>query len=513
VTIDALLSVDLRPHINQDKPQTPEQVFSTNYYHKTHGSGHLCTEAVNPLDGGVVFTEDGEMAGMPFVHPNQTRWGVLNLSDCGTGKTRGVLDFLCDLKMDGKLPPVLVLAPLSILEPAWGGDIHQWTPNLTFEPCYNKKRLESASIDVDIHLFNHDAVKWLMKPENDKLRAKWKGGILVIDEFTAFKNMKSQRTQAAINLAKEMSMTIELSGTPVPRSVIDIFTPALIADGGHRLGNNFYRFQHKMCTGIPMPHNPRIVKWEDKPDAMYDVTNMLSGMVFRFKARGVPLNTKRHIKVKLPAKALRAYKEMVAMDLMYNEDGTPVSAVNAGARYNKLIQLCSGAVYDSESNIVGFHKERYELVATLIQEVEHSVVAFNFKHERKFLEEILNKLKVTFAVIDGSVNVAKRVQIVEDYQAGKYTTLLCHPQSAGHGLTFTKGTRTIWCSPTNNAEYFIQYNKRIDRKGQVNETETIMVSAEATKEADAYDSLFLKVQTQAEMLSIFACNTEKDANI
>lgn len=449
---------------------------------------------------------------LAFKSEDQKRVGAINMSDCGTGKTRGVLDFLCDLKVAGKLPPVIVLAPLSILEPAWGGDIFTWTPDLTFEPCYAKKRLESAERDVDIHLFNHDAIKWLMKPAQKELLKKFEGAIIIIDEFTAYKNIEADRTQAAINFSKLASMVIELSGTPMPRTVLDIFAPALIADGGARLGNHFYKFRNLVCTPEPLPFDPRAKKWIDKPDALAIVTERLKGICFRFEARGVPLNTKRYLTVKLPPKALKAYKEMLTMDLMHNDDGTPINAVNAAARFTKLLQLCTGAVYNEAGEIVGFHKERYELVATLVKEVKHSVVGFNFKHERDFLKETFRKQKISFAVIDGSVNVHERVQIVKDYQAGMYDTLLCHPQSAGHGLTFTKGTRTIWCSLTNNAEYFLQYNKRIDRKGQTQETETIMIGAEDTKELTVYENLFSKVRTQAEMLEIFARDTEKSSS-
>lgn len=498
---------DLRPFINQEFPQDPEQIFSTNFYHKINGTSQLCKE----IDEN---TLKSKMSMAAFVSKHQDKVGVLNMSDCGTGKTRAVLDFLCDLKMiKGQLPPVIVLAPLSILEPAWGGDIDRWTPNLKYQTCYAKNREESALTPADIHLFNHDAIKWLMDIDQTKLRKKFKGGILIVDEFTAFKNMDSQRTQAAINFSRQMSMVIELSGTPMPLTVLDLFTPAMIADGGHRLGKNFYQFRHKVCTPTPLPHNPRIMKWEDKPEARQIIANSLEGMAFRFEAKGVPLNAKRHIQVKLPPKAMKAYKEMLDTDLMFNDDGSAVNAVNAGARFTKLLQLCTGAAYNSNGDIVSFHKERYELVATLVQEVDHSVIGFNWKHERLALEAIFKKQKISYAVIDGSVKVSDRVEIVARYQRGELQTLICHPKSAGHGLTFTKGRRTIWCSATNNAEYFLQYNKRIDRKGQKNETETIMISAAGTKEDQVFEGLFGKVSSQADFLAIFAKQTEKTANI
>ncbi len=48
-----------------------------------------------------------------------------------------------------------------------------------------------------------------------------------------------------------------------------------------------------------------------------------------------------------------------------------------------------------------------------------------------------------------------------DFQSGKIRALFAHPQSAGHGLTLTKGTTTIWTSPTYNAEHYKQFNHRI----------------------------------------------------
>lgn len=503
--LSQIVSCDPRPHINQDKPQTKEQIFSTNFYHDTFGTSHLKTVEVLPEE---VEQEGANAIMMAFKLEGQNKAGALNMSDCGTGKTRAVLDFLCDLKVNNILPPVVVLAPLTILEPAWGGDVITWTPNLSFVPCYATKRKQSATAEADIHLFNHDAVKWIMQPANEDVLEKFKGCILVIDEFTAYKNIDAQRTQAAINLSKEASMIIELSGTPMPRTVLDIFTPALIADGGARLGNNFYRFRSKVCTPIPLAHDPRIKKWEDKPDALAYITQQLGGISFRFEAKDVPLNTKRYMEIELPPKARKAYKEMLDTDLMVNEDGTPINAVNAGARFQKLLQLCSGAVYNEAGEVVTFHQDRYELVTTLACEVEHAVVGFNWKHERVGLEKAFRKRGLRFAFIDGTVKVPERVQIVEDYQNGYYDVVACHPQSAGHGLTMTKGTRTIWCSASNNAEHFLQYNKRIDRKGQTQETETIMLCAKETKEEEVYKNLFGKVRTQAEMLAIFAGNTK-----
>jgi SNF2 family DNA or RNA helicase len=89
---------------------------------------------------------------------------------------------------------------------------------------------------------------------------------------------------------------------------------------------------------------------------------------------------------------------------------------------------------------------------------------------------------------------------VREYQEGKYQVLFAHPQSAGHGLTLTRGTATIWASPTYNLEHFLQGLKRVHRIGQTEKTETIVVVAEGTLDEVVWDALQNKSVKMTELL-------------
>jgi SNF2 family DNA or RNA helicase len=82
-----------------------------------------------------------------------------------------------------------------------------------------------------------------------------------------------------------------------------------------------------------------------------------------------------------------------------------------------------------------------------------------------------------------------RPGIVDEFQHGDYRVLFAHPASAGHGLTLTKGTATIWASPTYNLSWYKQGLKRVHRIGQTEKTETIMVVAEDTIDEKVYAAL------------------------
>ena len=187
--------------------------------------------------------------------------------------------------------------------------------------------------------------------------------------------------------------------------------------------------------------------------------------------------------------------------MLYTQQGT-INAVNAGARVKKLLQLLTGAIYDQEGNVLKVHDERYELIMDLVEVRKHSLVAFNWKHERDQLIEKAEKRGITYAVIDGDVNVQQRKDVVDRFQSGHIQVLFAHPQSAGHGLTLTKGTSAIWSSPTYNAEHFQQFNRRIHRAGQNLKTETILITARDTWEESVYEKLNTKMGRMENLLHV-----------
>lgn len=461
------------------KPMFPHQVFSVEFYMS------------------VLFKAccDGEAP------------GVLNTSKCGTGKTRGIIEFVKEARRVGYKEKVMVLAPLTILEPSWGQDIDEFAPELTYSVCYAKNRRESLMKDVDIYLINHDAVRFLQ--QNQDLLPHFAGGILVIDEITAYKSPDSKRSHGALWLRQFFKMCIGMSGTLGSQLLSDYFYPSFIIDGGYRLGRQFSRFQNDYMMLVPT-RDSKHKKYKEIEGARDTVFDLLRDMTIRFDKDMAPINHKRHVYVSLPPAAMKEYRRMVSMDLMMGDNGEVITAVNAGVKLGKILQLCSGNVYDANGKVVSFHEERVELAVDLALEAEQAIIAFNFTHERDAIMEAFRKRGVTdVAYIDGSVNIKKRPGIVADFQAGRTRYAVLHPKSCAHGLTFTAGQRTIWVSPCTSREFFIQLNHRIDRAGQKQETETITICAKGTKEAAFYNGMFAGIENMYELLALFAEETQE----
>lgn len=447
-------------------------------------------------------------------------------SDPGTGKTRSVLDAFVKLKKKRskllvmehilkKRSRLLVLAPLSILQASWGDDIEKFTPELTYSIAIASNRKKAFQQDTDVTITNHDAIKWLLA--NPEFVSNY--SMLCIDEFTAFKNANSARTKALLkvtrpnikrrepkqNASTSWESIIAMSGTPNSNTICDIWAPALIVDGGTRLGKRFHSFQAQVCTSH---WNGFGNEWKDKEGAELMVAAALKDINIRYKLEDcidMPEKSMRTMYIDLPSEIQQQYNELEESSVLYTGEET-VNAIHAGARVKKLLQLCTGAVYvpdgEGATKIVGIHKQRYDLVMSLVAARKHSLVAFNWRHEKEYLVEEAKKQKISYAVIDGSVPSKKRTEAVARFQAGQLQVLFCHPQAAGHGLTLTKANTIIWASPTYNAEHFEQFNGRIYRAGQKQKVEIILIAARHTWEPTVYEKLTIKLARMEELLNI-----------
>jgi len=444
-----------------------------------------------------------------FEHQDETReYGILtprvfDMSDAGTGKTRAWLEVLVHRKklLGGK---TLVLAPKTIMQNAWADDIKKFTPELTYVVAYSTNRAKAFEEDVDVYITNHDAVKWLVKnPQYIKDRGFVS---ILIDESTAFKHRTSQRSKALAKLVKFFDYRTNLSGTPNPNGLLDLWHQVFLLDDGEHLGDSYWRFRNSVCEPKQVGPSPQHVRWDDKDGMVEAVGGLLEDMTIRHvfeDCTDIPANHVYTVPFTLTPKHRRAYEILKEHALLELEEGG-ISPFNTGVLANKLLQMASGAVYDADSVVQLYDTGRYELVLDLAQQRDQCVVAFNWTHQRDHLIDLARKRGIEFAVIDGKVNIKDREKAVRMFQAGMIKIIFAHPASAAHGLTLTRGTTTIWASPVYNAEHYIQFNKRIYRIGQKKKSETLLVIAENTIDAEVAAKLMGKVERMTTLLEMLS---------
>lgn len=446
----------------------------------------------------------------PFEHQTYTTQRILddrfilNASDAGTGKTRGTLDAL-DVFCRETGNAALVLAPKSILQAAWQEDAKKFTPALQTSIAYAHNRKKAFETPADLYITNHDASKWLAKHLELLQAAKVKA--VVIDESSAFKHHTSQRSKAMRYVIEQLDpeIVVLMSATPNMNNPLDIWHQAYLLDQGERLGKSFYRFRQSVCDIKP---NGFANDWVPKEDAHEAIADILSDITVRFKLEdcaAIPQHSQIKIDLELDALTRKAYDTLREQAKLELEGGT-VTAVNAAVLHNKLLQTSSGAVYDQNHNTATLSTARAEYVTQLVQERDQCVVAFQWKHQLLELIESFQSAGVSYRIIDGSVSNENRSKAVRDFNNHEAKVILAHPRSAGHGLTLTAGTTTIWPSPISDAELFYQFNRRIYRTGQTKKTQTIVITGKDCIDQATYDRCVGRIDTQMTTLELLQHN-------
>lgn len=432
---------------------------------------------------------------------------AFDMSDPGTAKTRGHLgDFVTRRQRGGRKG--LVFAPRSILQLAWGDDIDKFFPGVGYQCAYATNRERAFRSEADLYITNHDAVKWLLDkkcplPKNyfDQFDT------LYIDESSAFKHHTAARSSCMAKLAERFEFIHNLSGTPNSNTILDVWHQVFLLDRGQRLGNSFWKFRNQVCTPKQVGPGANHVKWVDKEGIEAVVMDMIADITIRHRLEDcidIPPNHQWNREFVLSPKVRKAYEQMLADAVAELDNGRVVTSVHASSLNQKLLQIASGAVYESPNVYVEIDDTRAEMIMDMVEERPHSIVVFMWHHQRDQLMRIAQKRGITHFLIDGSVSSdKKRTEGVREFQAGNLQVGFVHPQSAGHGLTLTKGTATIMASPTHNAEHYKQVFHRIYRASQTHKTETIHVRARDCIDNEVYDgSLGPKLDSMSLFLTL-----------
>lgn len=449
-----------------------------------------------------------KVKGVPelYAHQKQTVEFIENLdasldaSDPGTGKTAPHLTAAANrIRAGGRA--CLVIAPKSLLETAWLKDLRTFFgPEFIASIAWAANREEAFKREANFYITNTDAVNWLAEQRPAFFE---RFDEIIIDEAHTFKHRTSARSKALRKIQPHFQIRRELTGTPNSRTITDIWNLIYFLDKGVRLGDNFFRFQNAVCEPVQVGPQKEMRNWIDKEGIEEVVGGLISDITIRHKfeeCTDIPENVVRHMKIDLCRSHRKLYDQLANEAVLELKKNT-VIGINEAVLTNKLIQACSGSVY-GVTGAAKIDTTRYELIIELVKQRRHSIVFFLWDHQKDALVEQARKEGITYEIIAGNVSNKRRTRITDDFQAGHYQTLFLHPKTGAFGLTLTRGTTTIWASPTYEPDVFKQGTHRIYRTGQTERTETICIQARNTIEERVYQRMYEKNDRMVKLLGI-----------
>lgn len=360
----------------------------------------------------------------------------------GMGKTSMTLTALDLLLLSGESSKILVIGPLRVARDVWTDEAVKWTHTRHLRISRvlgtEKQRKAALRVDADIYVINYEQLPWLVK----YLGANWPFDTVIPDESTKLKGFRGSVQQSTTgkrfirvdtglrtgSLARVIHSRVrrihELTGTPAPNGIKDLWGQMWFIDAGKRLGRTFSSFEERWFqrerdgyTLSPLPH-----AFDEVTSRIEDVCLSLQAKDY-FDLQEPIVNT---IEVELPEKAMRQYREM-EREMFLEIEQTGIEAFNAASRTIKCLQLANGAIYLDEKTETWaeVHKAKLEALESIVEEASGApvLVAYKFKSDR---ERLLKFFK-------GAVDLATTEGLAA-FKAGKVVVGIGHPDSIGHGI-------------------------------------------------------------------------------
>jgi SNF2 family DNA or RNA helicase len=210
------------------------------------------------------------------------------------------------------------------------------------------------------------------------------------------------------------------------------------------------------------------------------------------------------VPVLLDKKAKAAY-EKLEREMLLEIDENVIDAGTAAVLTNKLLQLCNGAVYDENREIIEVHDCKLEAFMELVEGLngQPALVFYNFQHD-------LVRIKKALAKSGLEVRELKGPKDEEDWNERKIDILLAHPASAAYGLNLQKGgNHVIWFGLNWSLELYQQANKRLHRQGQTEKVIVHHIVVEGGVDEDVMAALEGKGATQDRLMNALKARIEK----
>lgn len=380
----------------------------------------------------------------------------------GMGKTGASYDIFDTLRMFGEVKRALVLGPKRVALSAWPGErevFRESFGHLKVAAAIGSpdKRLEVLRSNPDILTINYDNIEWLLEQYKDH----WPFDMVIADESTRLKGLRvsiQRREKADGSLGKEFLVGqgssrakalaeiahtkvrrwINLTGSPAPNGVQDVWGQQWFVDAGFRLGNSFSAFSNRWFRAVPGSDGYSQI--EPMPHSQAEIEKLLAQTSITVEAKDwFPIEAviERNVMVDLSPSARKHYREMEKELFTELEAGIEVEAFNAGSKAQKCLQIASGSlIHDTDSRAwVAMHDEKLDALRSIVEETngENLLVAYQFKAD---LARILKAFPKAVALDD-------KTSTIKRWNDGKIRMLVCHPASAGHGLSLQHGGRIL----------------------------------------------------------------------
>ena len=431
--------------------------------------------------------------------------------EMGTGKTKVAIDNAIWLHQLQYIDYIFVIAPNSVYT-NWIQEIDTHCPvdtNKFIWKVDTEKKFKMDSTKPTFVLMNVEALshrsgqKWL----KEKLHKYGVRSMMIVDESTTIKNRTARRTKAIIKLGSLARFKRILTGSPVTKSPLDLFTQCYFLDWKLLGYESFYSYRSRYAVMHSMEMNGRQIVFPKYYTNLEELEHKVKSFSYRVRKKDcLDLPEKMYVQryIDLTEEQRKIYNDLKRKALAIVHDET-ISYTNKLTELLKLHQITCGFYKTDEGNIIPFKTNpKLNELMNILEETEDKCIIwanyiFNIKMIKQKLEEAYGKDSVVSLYGEDSVKV--RHDAVESFQHNDGCRfLVSNPTVGGYGLTLTAARYVIYYSNNYNLEIRQQSEDRAHRYGQTAQVTYVDLIANKSIDQMILGSLKGKIKISAQTL-------------
>ena len=450
------------------------------------------------------------------------RNGFAFFMEMGTGKSKALIDNLGQLHVNKNVNFALIIAPKGVYRNWVTKEIPQHLPDnierrvIRWVSSPNKTQQEEMRAvknefeGLTIFVMNVESFSSKKgQAAGDWLAKKFgQSGLIAIDESTTIKNPKAKRTKALLKIAHQFKYRRLLTGSPVTRSPMDLYSQCEFL-GPRTLGfDSFYAYQnryailHRQTMGA---HTFQQIVGFRHLEELTEKVDQFSFRVLKKDCLDLPEKSYTIRYVSMTDEQLKMYNDIRHEALTLLDTGELVTVHNVITQMLRLQQVLSGHLKTDDGEMVTFPSNRTDTVMDILAETTGKVILWSrFRYDIQQLSQRIAKEYGEGCVASyyGDTPDDERQEIVTKFQDpdSGLRFFIGNPSTAGYGLTLTEATTVIYYANDFNLETRIQSEDRCHRIGQKNPVTYIDLITENTIDERIVIALRNKIDLGAKVL-------------
>ena len=436
--------------------------------------------------------------------------------EMGTGKSKVLIDNIAMLYNAGKINGALIVAPKGVYKNWFDQEIPNHMPDYipkkvglwkTKPNAPDLKPLFSTGAELHILIMNVEAFSTKKGVQFAERFLNSHKTLMAIDESTTIKNPGALRTKTIVSLRPLTKYRRILTGSPVTKSPLDLFTQCYFLDPYLLDQSSYYVFRtrYAVCRKINVSGRQVeiVVGYRNLPE-LSEKLKPFSYRVLKDDCLDLPKKTFMKRTVELTDEQKKVYKQMKQEAIAFL-NGKMVTSATVITQLMRLHQITCGHFKSNDGTVQDLKNNRISELMDILEEVEGKAVIWaHYRHDiEKIVEAISKKYgENTVVTYYGDTTTDDRQKAIKKIQDkdSPVRFIIGTPQTGGYGITLTGASTMIYYSNGYDLEKRQQSEARIDRIGQEKPMTYIDIICEDTIDTKIVESLRNKVNIATEIM-------------